>query len=446
MFLDIANHLWQSTLFVLCVALLCCLFRRDGANVRYWLWWIASVKFLVPFSLLTAIGSALAATASVSLVPEAWTNTVTVVARPFASDAVSWSPGVVLSAIWGAGSLAVLARWWARVLQLRRVLAEAERLPEPLLAGARSIRVYRSEAPVEPGVIGILRTALLLPAGIEQRLNRAQFEAVLAHEFCHIRRRDNLTASIHMLVEAMFWFHPLVWWIGARLIDERERACDEMVVALGHDRQTYAESILDVCEHYVASPLPCAAGISGSGLKRRITLIMRYQGMNSLMFAKKLLLGTAAVGLVVIPVVAGLTVHDSAIAQDNAPPLPAASAGDNPAADPASASAEFMPIVKVAPIYPPRAAARGLEGYVVISYTVTATGSVEDVSVVESSATLFEQPAIDSARKYKYQPRMIDGQAVEVAGVTTKIAFELADDDTGAAPAGPDGDGSTQTN
>jgi bla regulator protein BlaR1 len=52
-------------------------------------------------------------------------------------------------------------------------------------------------------------------------------EAMLAHELCHVRRRDNLTSAMHMVVEVVFWFHPLVWWIGVRLMEERERACDE---------------------------------------------------------------------------------------------------------------------------------------------------------------------------------------------------------------------------
>jgi protein TonB len=88
---------------------------------------------------------------------------------------------------------------------------------------------------------------------------------------------------------------------------------------------------------------------------------------------------------------------------------------------------EYLPIVKVAPIYPPRAAARGLEGYVVVSYTVTTTGDTRDVVVVESTSSLFDRAAIESAQKYKYKPRVIDGTPVEVAGVSTRIEFVLED-------------------
>jgi TonB family protein len=416
MYLEIVNHLWQSTLFVLFIGALCQLLQKDGAHIRYGLWWIASVKFLVPFSALTAIGIWLAEKASMTMVPEAWTNTVSVVARPFDASALSWSPGAIFLSIWAAGTIVVLLYWSLRAARLRSVLNTAKQ-ESSLIDNERRIVIYRADAQIEPGVVGILRTALLLPEGLEAHLSPEQLEAVLAHELCHIRRRDNLTAAIHMIVEAAFWFHPMIWWIGAKLINERERACDEMVVALGHDRKTYAESILDVCEQYAASPLHCAAGISGSDLKRRITQIMRYQGMTSLRTTKKLLLGTLAALALAIPVVAGLAIQEIAVAQDTQqPPVSVASPSD---------VEEYLPIVKVAPIYPPRAAARGLEGYVVLSYTVNETGSVENARVVESTAALFESAALEAARRWKYQPRVDNGQPMAVQGVTTKIVFAL---------------------
>lgn len=408
MFLEFANHLWQSTLFAVLVAVLCYWLRKDGAHVRYWLWWIASVKFLVPFSVLTAVGAWLADDAAVAFVPEIWTDRAEVVARPFAE---SLSPGALLLAVWAAGSAVLLLRWLVGALRLRGLLARAEPGTPLLIDGSRRIGVFRTSERIEPGIVGVFRPVLLLPHSIDVRLRPEQIEAVLTHEAGHVRRRDNLTAALHMLVEAVFWFHPLVWWIGARLIDERERACDELVVAAGHDRETYAEGILDVCEHFAATPLRCAAGISGSDLKRRITQIMRYKGMTSLKLAKKALLGVAAVAVLATPLLAGLAMQRTAEAQ----PGP-------------SEPREFLPIVKVAPIYPARAAERGLEGYVLVSYTVTETGEVENVAVEESSSSLFDRAAIESAMKYRYRPRMENGAPTRVDGVMTRIIFELDDE------------------
>ena len=86
---------------------------------------------------------------------------------------------------------------------------------------------------------------------------------------------------------------------------------------------------------------------------------------------------------------------------------------------------EYLPIVKVAPVYPARALQRGLEGYVIVEFTVTRQGTVRDVGVVESTSTLFERAAINAASKFKYKPRVIDGEAVEVPGVRNKISFAI---------------------
>jgi len=87
---------------------------------------------------------------------------------------------------------------------------------------------------------------------------------------------------------------------------------------------------------------------------------------------------------------------------------------------------EYLPIVKVAPVYPSRALSRGLEGYVIVEFTVTRTGTVRDAIVVESTSSLFERAATEAALKFKYKPRVIDGEAVEVPGVRNKITFEIA--------------------
>jgi bla regulator protein BlaR1 len=121
---------------------------------------------------------------------------------------------------------------------------------------------------------------------------------VLAHEICHVNRRDNLFAAIHMIVEAVFWFHPLVWWIGAKLVEERERACDEEVVRLGSEPLAYAEAIVNICKLYVESPLKCVAGVTGSDLKKRIESIMNGMPGRRLTPARKLMLIAASMGAI----------------------------------------------------------------------------------------------------------------------------------------------------
>src|SRR5580700_467720 len=138
------------------------------------------------------------------------------------------------------------------------------------------------------------------------RLSLAQLEAIVAHELCHVRRRDNLTAAIHMVVETVFWFHPLVWWIRVRLINERERACDEEVLRLGNEAEVYAASILEACKLYLESPLACVSGVTGSDLKRRIETIMANRRVARVGVLKKILIVVAAIGVAIGPVVVGV--------------------------------------------------------------------------------------------------------------------------------------------
>jgi protein TonB len=86
---------------------------------------------------------------------------------------------------------------------------------------------------------------------------------------------------------------------------------------------------------------------------------------------------------------------------------------------------EYLPIVKVAPRYPVRALQRRLEGFVIVEFVVTTSGAVRDVQVIESSSEVFEEAAIEAALKFKYKPRVVDGIAIEVAGVQNRISFKL---------------------
>ena len=89
---------------------------------------------------------------------------------------------------------------------------------------------------------------------------------------------------------------------------------------------------------------------------------------------------------------------------------------------------DYLPIVRVEPVYPRRALTRGIEGYVLLEFTVTETGSVQDPQVVEASPPgIFDRAAIQAALRFKYQPRVVDGQPIAVHGVQNMITFELTD-------------------
>ncbi|MDH3373801.1 MAG: energy transducer TonB [Gammaproteobacteria bacterium] len=91
------------------------------------------------------------------------------------------------------------------------------------------------------------------------------------------------------------------------------------------------------------------------------------------------------------------------------------------------AEGDYLPIVRVAPVYPARALSRGLEGYVDLSFTVTTAGTVRDPVVIFSTSSLFERAALRAVLKFKYKPRVVDGVPVDVPNVKTRISFQIED-------------------
>jgi len=308
---ELTTHLWQSTFFAVAAGLLTLAFRKNRAQVRYWLWLSASVKFFIPFALLISFGSHLSwAPVAQRIATPAVSFAVEYVAQPFpetvpittATTSRDWTP-LLIAGLWLAGILVIALirlRLWRRV---RAAVRGSIPLSIPSVVEIRS-----APGLLEPGVVGFWRPVLVLPEGIVERLTPSELEAILAHEVCHVRRRDNLFASIHMVAEAVFWFHPLVWWIGARLLEERERACDESVLHLGNQPRVYADAILNVCKLYVESPLVCVSGVTGSDIKRRIEAIMMNRTGLSLNRAKKLLLACAGVTALAGPVAVGVLI------------------------------------------------------------------------------------------------------------------------------------------
>jgi bla regulator protein blaR1 len=319
MIAQLTNHLWQSTLFALAVALLTIAFRTNRAQLCYWLWFSASLKFFLPFALLMSFGSRLiwAPTAKKIATPVV-SLAMDQIARPFPADpffvptgraSIAWFP-VAIFGIWTIGFAVIAVIRFRDWLQVRAAVRSSLPLKVPVAVEARL-----SPGLLEPGVVGLWRPILLLPDGIVERLTPSELEAVLAHELCHVRRRDNLSAAIHMIVEAVFWFHPVVWWIGARLVTERERACDEDVLQLGNQPRVYAEAILNVCRLYAESPLACVSGVSGADIRQRIERIMAGRVSKNLNPARKALLAGACVAAVGAPIVIGLIVVPRSSAQ-----------------------------------------------------------------------------------------------------------------------------------
>jgi bla regulator protein BlaR1 len=325
----LANHLWQSTLCAAAAWLLTLLLRDNRAAARYWIWLAASVKFAIPFSLLVSAGSHFGIRTDHVIGTPEFSLVMNEIGRPFVLatpaarlvdvPAASHNFSAIFFGVWLCGfSISAVSwfRWWHHMRTARRAA-------RPLEMGL-PIAVVSTPTRLEPGVFGVRKPVLMLPEGITERLTAAQLQAVLAHELCHVRRRDNLTAAIHMVVEAVFWFHPVMWFIRTRLIEERERACDEDVLSKAADPQIYAEGILNVCKLYLESPLICASGVTGADLKKRIAAIMAHRTARPLDWQRKSALIAAAVLALFVPIAIGVLC---------APPSHAQSQSVTPSAD-----------------------------------------------------------------------------------------------------------------
>jgi bla regulator protein blaR1 len=328
----VGNHLWQSTLCAGVVGLLTMVLRKNHARIRYWLWLAASLKFLIPFSLLVIVGSHLPRTRLPAEADARLYAAMNEISQPFTQSKTPMNPAILsstasarmvhvlsatLAGLWVSGFIVVLSfsylRWRKVSTTIRHAVplregreVEALRRMERIGGVHGRIEILLSSASLEPGVFGIVHPVLLWPEGISKHLQDAHLEAIVAHEVWHVRSRDNLAAALHMLIEAAFWFYPLVWWLGVQLVEERERACDEAVLQLGSERHVYAESILKTCEFCVGFPLICIPGVTGADLKERIVHIMTPGEEYKLNFSKKLLLALTALAAVAAPMMFGL--------------------------------------------------------------------------------------------------------------------------------------------
>lgn len=189
-----------------------------------------------------------------------------------------WLDGIV--GIWFAGmllfSLRPLSGWYT----IRRLSTkETSAVPEDLLKLLRetaerlgvtkTVRIFQSSLATVPLVTGFLRPVILLPTSVVTGLPPAQLQAILAHELAHIRRYDQLVNLWQTLVETIFFYHPLVWWLSHQIRCERENCCDDVAVSVTGGKVAYGRALLALDELRGASSV-LALSSHGGALSSRI--------------------------------------------------------------------------------------------------------------------------------------------------------------------------------
>jgi len=173
-------------------------------------------------------------------------------------------------------SLSLMAGWFQVQAMKRRRIIEVSAEWQQRFAGvarkigvSRPVRLVQSRLAEVPMVIGWLRPVILLPVSVLSGLSSEQLEAVLAHELAHIRRHDYLVNLLQSAIETALFYHPVVWWIGRRIREERENACDDLAVEACGDRIIYARALTQL-ETMRGVPEALAPAASGGSLLLRV--------------------------------------------------------------------------------------------------------------------------------------------------------------------------------
>ncbi|MDX1907594.1 MAG: M56 family metallopeptidase [Bacteroidia bacterium] len=279
---SLLHSLWQGAAVAVLLGLAFWQIRRDNPRLRYWLAVgglglllagfgvtyvreYAAADRQVVLRLTDTSGAYAGRTRAASVSRQA---TVQQQLQAMARQGIPW-----LSLAWliGVGALSVRwagGLWWLQETRYRhsRVMGyEAQNLLNRLARrmGIRQtlliLETMRIQAPM---VMGHFRPVVLIPVGMLAGLTPAQVEAILAHELAHISRHDYLINLLLTLVETLFFYHPAVWWLSARIRDEREQCCDDVAVAVCGNPLGYARALASLEQLRQTSP-QLAPGLLG---------------------------------------------------------------------------------------------------------------------------------------------------------------------------------------
>lgn len=348
------SMLWQSSLLIVVVFLLeKLLARKIRASVRHALWLVVLVKLLLPPALALPTGAMWWLSPAKPVAKLSTVNHYTVTTEDFAPlpDQTTTSPvaapeppsptlniaGGILAACVTV-SLALLMwsafRWW-QVRQAVTSATEAVDLTGALESAQRlagfhpSIRLKTVEEQVSPAVCGLFRPVILLPRTLTENLSATSLHTILVHEIIHLRRRDVWVNCAQVLLQIVYWWHPLLWFANASIRRLREEAVDDAVMlALRDDSAEYASTLLEVARLALPRPL-INLGLVGiletrSALRQRIERLVNFRPPRTAGLTFFSLCGIFAFSAVALPM------GEAPLPAENPPVIIAAEAGQQP--------------------------------------------------------------------------------------------------------------------
>ncbi len=338
----------------------------------------------------------------------------------------------------------LLARLLFAMYGLRRICQHAEPVSEATLlsrvkelrqqlAVSRRVTLSISDRLESPVSFGLFRPEIILP-GQADEWNDSTMTDVLLHELCHIKRLDWLTTLLAYVLACAFWINPLVWLALKRIREESENSCDTAVLHAGRSDTDYAESLLGVavsCIHtrrnrhsggesnkHTNNPL-MQTMLDQHTLKTRISRVLEENKMKASELKKETTRTFAWLFVLSVAMLSMLGTTQVLLAQQQ--PNPATRTIDE----------EMIPLHTEIARYPTVAAEEGIEGWVQVRFTVSADGAVprDSISIVEAQpADVFNASAIAAASRFRFSPRIVGGETVDVPNVQYVFRYRLNDD------------------
>ena len=438
------DFVWQGVVVAFLLWMVLFVMRRRSANARY----IASCLALVTLVALPILTVCVAYTRPIparineqflSSVPQ----TVAAVWKGSVASTPDWLGSLASLAIpaWALGVILFSLRlaWGSRQVAVLRRSGEPAEGPVLAVAAAigsrlgltRPVRLLITSLAEGPSVVGWIRPVILLPAATLVGLTPEQLEAVLAHEFAHIRRYDYLVNVLQMVVETLLFYHPAVWWTSARIRHERELCCDDLAVSLCGDPVCYARALTKLERLRTLAPKMAMGSNDGPLLYR----IQRLTGAATRRFGPSRLPGILAICLALACVGLCVTwsrVHAQEVKVQQAAPK-AAAAPTQVVADAPGVRVDVgdaTVLVRVPVEYPRSAIEDEIEGNVRVEVTVDASGKVK-VAHVLSGPDELRDTVLASVQKWNFKAdSSSDPVRVSVRFQLPKVEIDVDDDDS----------------
>jgi len=273
---SLLHFLWQGTLLgVLAFFLL----RRAGTHARAkYALGIGTLAAMLLAPIVTTLWILFGSGSTGAVPTTASVQTMATSSLPVAWVLGVWACGVVVCGVRLAGGWVVARRMTTRAVKpvAHEIQVMATRVAARL-AVTTSFRVLESTIAASPMMIGWLKPVVLLPTATLAGLSLSQLEALLAHEFAHMRRHDYLVNLLQSAIETLLFYHPAVWLVSRSVRESREQCCDDLTISVC-DRLTYVSALSSVAALRTSSP---ALAAGGGSLRYRVERLLRPQSSAS---------------------------------------------------------------------------------------------------------------------------------------------------------------------